>query len=81
MENKGDGDTNYNWCTWNDSQRLSKRVKGVRNQRMSVHHPKCTIVDVGWNTEKHLGDLRRLTVLQTSVKDHRITLVSKYCFK
>ena len=27
MEHKGDGDTNRNWCTWNDPQRLGKRTK------------------------------------------------------
>ena len=31
------------------------------------------------NTEKSPGDLRRLAVTQTSVKDHELTLVRKTC--
>ena len=35
MEHEGDDDTNCNWCTWNNLQRLSKRTKGGRNWRRS----------------------------------------------
>ena len=27
VEYEGDGDTNYSWCTWNDPQKLEKRLK------------------------------------------------------
>ena len=33
-----DGDTSCNWCTWNDLQKLSKRVGGVGNRRASGDH-------------------------------------------
>ena len=64
MEHEGDGDTNHNWCTWNNLQRLSKRMRGVGNQRMSRDHPNYSIVEVGQKTEKSSGDLRRLAVIQ-----------------
>ena len=31
MEHEGVGDTNCNWYTWNDPQRLAKGTGGVRN--------------------------------------------------
>ena len=66
---KGDINTNFNWCTWNDPQRLSKRTGEVRNRRTSGDHPNYCIVVVGQNTEKSPGDLRRLAVTQTPWKE------------
>ena len=71
MEHEGGGDTNFNWCTWNDPQRL----RGVGNRRMSGDHLNYSIVEVGQNTEKSPGVLRRLAVSQTLVKDYQLTLV------
>ena len=34
-----------------------------------------SIIENGQNTEKSLGDLRRLAVTQTPVKDHQLTLM------
>ena len=47
MEDEEDGDTNCNWCTWNDPLRLSKMTGGVRNWRMSWDQPKYGINEVG----------------------------------
>ena len=77
MEHEGDSNTNCNWCSWNDPQRLSKRGGGAGNRRMSRDNPNYSVVEVGQNTEKSPGDLRRLTVTQTPVKDHQLTLVRK----
>ena len=38
-----------------------------------------SIVEISQNTEKSPGDLRRLTVTQTSVKDYQLMLVGKTC--
>ena len=27
MEHEGDGDTNCNWCTWNNPQKIGKETK------------------------------------------------------
>ena len=38
-------------------------------------HPNYSIIEIGQNTEKSLGDLRRLAVTQTPVRIHQLTLV------
>ena len=45
MEPGGDVDTNANWCTHNDHQRLGKEA-GTRD------HPNYSILKIGFNTEK-----------------------------
>ena len=74
MEHEDDGNTNCNWCTWNDAQKLSKKTRRVGNHNTSGDY---SIVEVGQNTEKSPGDLRRLAVIQTPVKDHQLTFVWK----
>ena len=38
-------------------------------------HPDNSIVENGQNTEKSPGDLRKLVVTQTPLKDHQLTLM------
>ena len=47
---------------------------GVRGWRTSGDHSNYSISENGQNTEKSPGDLRRLAVTQTPVKNHRLTL-------
>ena len=42
-------------------------------------HPNYSIIEVSQNTEKSPGDLRRLAITQTPVKDHQLMLVLKTC--
>ena len=79
MEYEGDYDTYCNWCTGNDPQRLGIGAGRVRNQSTSRDHPNYSIVEIGQNTEKSIGELRRLAVTQTPVKDHQLTLMRKTC--
>ena len=44
---------------------------------MSGDHPNNSNIENGQNTEKCPGDLRRLAVTQTPVKNHRLTLMGK----
>ena len=44
---------------------------------MSGDNPNNSIAEIGQNTEKNLGDLRRLVVTQTPVKDYQLTLMGK----
>ena len=44
---------------------------------MSGDHSNYYIIKNGQNTEKSPGDLRRLAVTQTPVKDHQLTLMWK----
>ena len=46
----------------------------VENWRMSRDHPKYSIVQIGQNTEKSPGDLRRLAVTQTPIKNYQLML-------
>ena len=57
------------------TQGLVKRIGGLRNKRTSGEHPNYSIVQIGQNTEKCSGDLRRLAVTQTLVKHHQLKLV------
>ena len=42
---------------------------------MSGDHPNYYIIENSQNTEKSPGDLRRLAVIHTPVKDHQLTLM------
>ena len=53
---------------------LGKGTGGLGKKR-SGEHPDYSIVEISHNTEKSPGDLRRLAVTQTPVKDHQLTLV------
>ena len=58
-----EGDTNCNWCTWNDPQKVNKRARGDGNRRTSGDHSNYSIVEVD---QKSLGYLRRPAVTCSS---------------
>ena len=74
MEHESDGDTKYNWCAWNNPQRLGKGTWELRNQRTRGDHPDNSIIKFGQDIEKSPGDLKRLAVTQAPLKDHLLTL-------
>ena len=71
MKHEDDGGTSCNWCTWNNPQRIAKGTTRVGNKRTNGDHPNYSIIMIGQNTEKSPGDLRRLAVSQTLVKNHQ----------
>ena len=75
MEYEGDDDTNCGWCTWGNPKRIGKGTGRLGNKRTSGDHPNYSIIKIGQNTEKSLGDLRRLVVTQTPVRIYQLTLV------
>ena len=75
MKYEGDGDTNCNRCTRNSHQKFGTGTGGLGNKRTSGDYPNYSIVEISQNTEKSPGDLRGLTVIQTTVKNHQLTLV------
>ena len=77
MEDGSDGDINYNERTQNGPQRFGKRSCRAGNQRTCRDHPNHNITKISQNTEKNLGDLKRLAVTQAPVKDHQLILVWK----
>ena len=71
MEHEGDGDTNCSWCTCNSLQKLRKWGGTVGNQWTNWSHQNHGIAEIFQDTEKSPGNLRRLVVHQTSVKDRK----------
>ena len=51
---------------------LVQELKDIERRRVEKNY---SIVEIGQDTEKSPGDLRRLTVTQISVKNHQLTLV------
>ena len=62
------GALNSNW-------RIIKGPGGLGNSWMGGDNPNDNIAEDGQNTEMSPGDLRRLAITQTPVKDHQLTLM------
>ena len=75
VEHETEGNTNCNWCSWYSYQRIGTRTGELGNKRTSGDHLSYSISEIGQNTEKSPGNLRRLAVTQTPVRNHRLTLV------
>ena len=75
MEHKSDGNTKCNWRAQYSHQRISTGIEGLGNKRTSGDYPNDSIVEIYQNTDESPGDLRRFAVTETSVKDHRLTLL------
>ena len=75
MEYEGDSDTDCNWCTWNNPQRISKGTGRFGNKRTSGDYPNYTDIKIGLNTEKSPGHLKRFAVIQSPRKSRQLTLV------
>ena len=59
------------------TRRLVQETGGLRNKRTCGDHLNYCIIKIGQNTEKCPGDLRRIAVTQTPVKNYWPTLVGK----
>ena len=77
MEHESDGDTNYNWHTRYSHQRIRSKTRELGNKRTSGDHLNYNIDEIGQNTKKSPGDVRRLAVTQTPVENHHRTMVFK----
>ena len=62
------------WCTSDNPQMINP---GTGNKRTSRDQPDYKIINIGQNTEKSLGDLRKFAITQTPVKNHQLTLEYK----
>ena len=51
-------------------RRIGTETGGPGNKRTSEDHPNYSIVEIGQNTKKSPGNLRRLVVTQTLVENH-----------
>ena len=75
MEHESDNYNNFDWYFWYSYKRVIKGTGGLGSCRPSGDHPNYSIIENGQNTEKNRGDLRRLIIRQTPVKDHQLTLM------
>ena len=71
VEHEDIGDTNCNWRASNGFQRLEE-LEISRKSRDQSNLQHC---EIDQNTEKSPGELRRLDVTHTPVKDHQLMLV------
>ena len=76
VEHESDYYTNCNWISWYSHRRIHKGNRGLGNKRTSGDHPNYCSIKKGQNTEKSPGDLR-FAVIQTPVKDHKLSLMGK----
>ena len=75
MEYKCDNYTNRDWCFWYRHQRIIKGTVELGDRWTSGDFPNYNIIENGKNTEKSPGDLKRLAITQTPVKDHQLKLM------
>ena len=57
------------------TKRIGTRTGGRGNNGMGGNCPSFSIIEIGQNTEKSSGDLRRFAVSLTPTKDHQVTLM------
>ena len=74
MGHEGDGDTRCNRRTQYSHQRIDKGTGGLGYNRTSGDYPNDSTIKIDQNTKKSPGDLRKLAVTQTPVKNHQLTL-------
>ena len=67
VEYESDDYTNCNWWSWYTHQRIGIRTGWLGNNGTDGDCPNYGMVEIGQNTEKSPGDLRRLAVTQTPV--------------
>ena len=75
MEHKGDGEDNCNWCTRNNLKRIGKGTGGLGNKRTSGDHPVYSTIKIVQNTEKSPGEIKRIAVNQTQVRNKQLKLM------
>ena len=75
MEHESDNCINCDWCFWHGNLRITQGPGGFGSWWPCGDHPNDSITEDGQNTEKSPGDLRRLAVTQSPVKDHQLTLM------
>ena len=75
VEYESESDSYCNWRAHYSHQGTGTWTGGLGNKRTSGDNPNYSIVEMGLNTEKSPGDLRRLSVTQTPVEIDQLTLV------
>ena len=74
MKHESDSDTSCNLSARYSHQKSCKGIGGFGDKMTNGDHPNYSIVEIGQNTKKSPGDLRRLAVTQTPEENHQQTL-------
>ena len=74
---KVDKDSIKRRCKRKHNKQIIKGAGRIGSRRTNRGHPTYIILKISQNTEKSLGDLMRLAVIQVPVKDHQLALVGK----
>ena len=78
MDHESDNYGNRGWYFWYSLQRIIKVTGGLGGWRTSRDYPNHNIIENGQNTEMSPGgNLRRLALTQTPVKNHPLKLMLK----
>ena len=75
MEHESDGDSNSNSCSWYSHKEIGTVTGGLGNKRTIGDHSNYIIIDIGQNAEESSGNLGKIAVPQTPVRNHQLTLV------
>ena len=72
MKHESYGDNNCNWCPWYSHQKIGKMTRRLEKNRTSRDNSNSSLAEIGQNTKKNTGNLRRLVVTETPLKDHQL---------
>ena len=75
MEHESNDCANCDWSVRHNNYRFIKRSGRLGNWRTDRDYPNDSIAKKDQNPETSPGDLRRLAVTQTLVKNHQFTLM------
>ena len=75
MEHEGDNYTNCDWCFRYSNKGIIKGTGRLGCWQTSGDHLNYSIIENGRNTEKSPGDLRKLAITQTPVKEYQLMLM------
>ena len=77
VKQESDDCTSCNLCSWYIHPKIGTKTWGFEHNGVGRDSPNHGIVEIGQNAEKSPGDLRRLSVTQTPLKNHKLTLMCK----
>ena len=78
MEYESDGNIDYNWCAWNDPQKLDKKAGRVTNRGRSGSIQITTLLRSA-RIPRRILDLGDLLIIQTPVRKTRQEKNNKRC--
>ena len=75
VEHESNNCANCDWCVRHSNQSIIKRPGGLGSWQISRDYPNDSFAEDGQNTETSPGNVRRLAVTLTLVKNHQLILM------